>query len=271
MSETPVGVYAAINAVQSALSKEGIGKNRQASGGATYAFRGIDDIYNSLAGLLADHKLCIIPRVVTRNCVERVSASNKALFYVTVESEFDLVALDGSKHTARAIGEAMDSSDKATNKAMSAAYKYMCFQLFCIPTEAMAMDSETANHEVQPTRAEATRAAQEVGERKLELLRARVNPANDPPEIAERLEFIRTLVPGSVEALIKHCEAELAKVMGATEADFYFQEQSGAFSKAHPKKGRTAQHYIDFIKQLWSKVEELRLLKATADSKGETA
>ena len=32
-------------------------------------------------------------------------------------------------------GEAMDSADKSTNKAMSAAYKYMCLQVFCIPTE----------------------------------------------------------------------------------------------------------------------------------------
>ena len=30
-------------------------------------------------------------------------------------------------------GEAMDSSDKATNKAMSAAYKYACIQTFSIP------------------------------------------------------------------------------------------------------------------------------------------
>jgi hypothetical protein len=32
-------------------------------------------------------------------------------------------------------GEAMDSADKATNKAMSAAYKYAAFLAFCIPTE----------------------------------------------------------------------------------------------------------------------------------------
>ena len=56
--------------------------------------------------------------------------------YVTVDAEFDFVsALDGSKHTVRTFGEAMDSADKATNKAMSAAYKYAAFQAFAIPTE----------------------------------------------------------------------------------------------------------------------------------------
>lgn len=42
---------------------------------------------------------------------------------------------EGSVHTVCTYGEAMDSADKATNKAMSAAYKYAAFQTFCIPTE----------------------------------------------------------------------------------------------------------------------------------------
>ena len=38
----------------------------------------------------------------------------------------------------------MDSGDKATNKAMSIAFKYACFQVFCIPTEEMKdPDSDT--------------------------------------------------------------------------------------------------------------------------------
>jgi hypothetical protein len=50
--------------------------------------------------------------------------------------EFTLAsAIDGSTTLAQMFGEAMDSGDKATNKAMSAAYKYMAMQVFCIPTE----------------------------------------------------------------------------------------------------------------------------------------
>ena len=38
----------------------------------------------------------------------------------------------------------MDSGDKATNKAMAAAFKYALFQTFCIPTEEMKdADAET--------------------------------------------------------------------------------------------------------------------------------
>tara|TARA_R110000868_G_scaffold211993_2_gene462022 strand:+ start:4730 stop:5407 length:678 start_codon:yes stop_codon:yes gene_type:complete len=144
-----MSVYKAINAVQSELSKTGITKDRTNTQGSGYKFRGIDDVYNAIAPLLAKHGLCILPRVLARTCDERTSKSGGALFYVTVEAEFDFVcAEDGSKHTVKTFGEAMDSSDKATNKAMSAAYKYAAFQAFSIPTES-DNDADGNTHEVK--------------------------------------------------------------------------------------------------------------------------
>lgn len=99
--------------------------------------------------MLAKHGLCILPRFLSRLCDERESQAGKALFYVTVEGEFDFVSsTDGSKHTVKTYGEAMDSGDKATNKAMSAAYKYACMQAFSIPTEG-DNDADAQTHEVQ--------------------------------------------------------------------------------------------------------------------------
>ena len=142
-------VYKAIVAVQSDLAKGGIAKDKTCTQGASYKFRGIDDIYNALSPFLSAHGLCILPRMISRQCVERTSAKGNALFYTTVEAEFDFVsAEDGSMHTARTFGEAMDSGDKGTNKAMSAAYKYAAFQAFCIPTEG-DNDTENQTHEVK--------------------------------------------------------------------------------------------------------------------------
>lgn len=140
-------VYKAINAVQAALAKTGISKaNRNQQQG--YNFRGIDDVYNALSPLLAEHGLCILPRVLARTVVEHSTKSGGVLFYVTVEAEFDFVwAEDGSKHTVKTFGEAMDSGDKATNKAMSAAYKYAAMQAFAIPTEG-DNDADAQTHEV---------------------------------------------------------------------------------------------------------------------------
>lgn len=143
-------VYTAIAAVTADLSVEGISKDRnnQQQG---YKFRGIDDVYNALSPILSRHKLCMLPRVLSREVVERTTQKGNALFYVTVDVEFDLVsAEDASKHTIRTFGEAMDSADKATNKAMSAAYKYAAMQAFAIPTEG-DNDADAITHDVKPT------------------------------------------------------------------------------------------------------------------------
>lgn len=140
-------VYQAINAVQKDLASVGITKDRrnQAQG---YSFRGIDDCYNAIAPLLAKHGLCILPRVLSRDVREVTNAKGTLLFYTSVTVEYEFVAAeDGSKHTISMFGEAMDSGDKATNKALSAAYKYAVMQAFSIPTEG-DNDTENTTHEV---------------------------------------------------------------------------------------------------------------------------
>lgn len=137
-------VYAAINKVMAEMAKYGISKDRknQQQG---YSFRGIDDVYNALCPAMALAGLCMLPRVLSRTTSERTTKTGGVLFYAVVEVEYDLVSSeDGSKHTIRSIGEAMDSADKATNKAMSAAYKYAAMQAFAIPTEGNPdADAET--------------------------------------------------------------------------------------------------------------------------------
>jgi hypothetical protein len=49
----------------------------------------------------------------------------------------------------------MDSADKATNKAMSAAYKYAAFQAFAIPTEG---DNDADAHTPEPVSRKASPA-----------------------------------------------------------------------------------------------------------------
>lgn len=186
-------VYKAINAVQSDLSRDGITKDRrnQQQG---YNFRGIDDVYNALSPLLAKHGLCILPRILTRACEERQTAKGGVLFYVTVEAEFDFVsAEDGSKHVVRTFGEAMDSADKATNKAMSAAYKYAAFQAFAIPTEG---DNDADAHTPPPIQpadddsawADAIRAAES-----MEYLTAIAEELKENPPAGKTLAKVRAL------------------------------------------------------------------------------
>lgn len=148
--EAPPNVYQCIASVQAALAKHGIGKDSENTFDR-YKFRGVDAVYNALAPLLAQYGLNILPRIIDRQCAERVSKKGDPMFYVTVTAEFDLVsAADGSTHTVRTFGEAMDRSDKATNKAMAAAYKYMAFLTFAIPTEG-DNDADASTPEVAST------------------------------------------------------------------------------------------------------------------------
>ncbi len=145
-------VYKAISAVAGELSEQGIKKEIKQGSQVTYAFRGIDAVYNALAPALVKHGLLILPRCTDRTSCERVSKSGGALFYITVRAEFDFVSVeDGSTHTVVTFGEAMDSGDKATNKAMSIAYKYAAFQAFCIPTEETSADPDAEVHHPLPS------------------------------------------------------------------------------------------------------------------------
>lgn len=140
-------VLQAINAVMAEIAREGISKDRK-NEQQNYKFRGIDDVYNALAPILARNHLVITPKCLSRTKEVVTTAKGGTLFYVTVDMEFELAsAIDGSTKVAQMFGEAMDSGDKATNKAMSAAYKYMAMQEFCIPTEG-DNDADSTTHQL---------------------------------------------------------------------------------------------------------------------------
>ena len=142
-------IYKKIGDVMSSMATKGIGKDKrnQQQG---FNYRGVDDVMNALAPLLSHHGLLVLPRVLKRDVTQRESKSGGTLFCVVLEMEFDFIAVeDGSKHVVGPIiGEGMDSGDKASNKAMSIAYKYACFQAFCIPTEATAVEADAEVHNV---------------------------------------------------------------------------------------------------------------------------
>lgn len=128
-------VYQAIRLVAGDLAKDGIQKNRD-NNAQGFKFRGIDDVYNVIADILVRHGLDILPTYSDRVESSRVSSGSKTLFFVSVKGTFTFVSCeDGSSHDVVTYGEAMDSGDKATNKAMAAAHKYAILQTFHVPTE----------------------------------------------------------------------------------------------------------------------------------------
>lgn len=140
-------VYQAVNAITAALARTGIpksGRNQQQG----YAFRGIDQVYGHLAGLLAEHGLVVYPQVLERETTERQTQRGTPLYHVSmlVKYSFVLSSDPTSGFEVVVASEAMDSADKAVNKAMSAAYKYCALQTFAIPVEGEP-DADQDHHE----------------------------------------------------------------------------------------------------------------------------
>lgn len=142
-------VYPAMVAILQEISREGIGKNRK-NAQQGYSFRGVDDVMNAFAPLLAKHGLAIVPSFSDREVTERATKAGGAIFVVTVKGTFRLIAADGSSIEVGPIyGEASDTADKATNKAMATAFKYALFQAFCVPLEGVTGgDADEQTHEI---------------------------------------------------------------------------------------------------------------------------
>lgn len=109
-----------------------------------YKFRSIDDMYNKIQPVLPTLGLFFVPQVVESKEDMFKNAKGNQAIRVKLRVKYTVFADDGSNVEAIVEGESIDTSDKATNKALTAAFKYMLIQLFCISIEGMDdADSET--------------------------------------------------------------------------------------------------------------------------------
>lgn len=139
MSNSPI-IYKKMSQIMGEIGTIGKDQRNTAQG---FAFRGIDQFINALYPALVKHGVFIVPRVVKEeHDIREVTRSNGKASYdklVSLQVEYQFFAEDGSSVTVGPIAsEGIDTGDKATNKALSAALKYALIQTFSIPTEDMA-------------------------------------------------------------------------------------------------------------------------------------
>jgi len=136
-------IHKKISKVMSSVGAIGKGRKNTMQ---NYTFRGIDDMYNVLNKHLSDNGIFFASEIVSEKREERVTKSGGNLIYTILRIKWTVYAEDGSNITTETVGEAMDSADKSSNKAMSASYKYAMMQLFCIPIDE-PKDTENDTHE----------------------------------------------------------------------------------------------------------------------------
>jgi hypothetical protein len=116
-----------------------------------YKFRGIDDCFNAIHPALIKHGVFCCPQVLKAETTEIETNDGKVAFRVLLTIAHRFYADDGSYIEVITVGEGIDRSDKASNKAMSAAMKYCFIELFSIPTEDVE-DSDRDSPEAGKTR-----------------------------------------------------------------------------------------------------------------------
>lgn len=137
-------IYAALGAV---MEQVGAVKKNDRNDHAHFMFRGVDAVVNAVYPALVAHGVVVTPNVrsydygtVDVGQGERRKPMGHAR--VVVEYTFTS-AEDGSAITASAAGEAFDSGDKATPKAMSVALRTALLQSLMLPTDDPEPDASS--------------------------------------------------------------------------------------------------------------------------------
>jgi len=209
-SKTTTGkalIYERIAAIMAEVPA--IGKNNQ-NQEQRYRFRGIDDVYNSLHPLFVKHQVFTTSEILNKNREVWTNKNGTIMIEFTLQVKYRFTAIDGSSIETETMGQAMDSSDKASNKAMSMAHKAAILQIFMIPTvdiedaDANTPEPQAHGYQQQPPQqqqqngyTERARTPQEhrppvAPQQQNGYNRANQQP-NDRPASAKSLQYLRDL------------------------------------------------------------------------------
>ncbi len=169
MSEENTMIYSAICGVMEDIGVVGKNDVNKQQG---FKYRGIDAVMNALNPAMIRHKVFCVPEVLEQSREERTTKNGSNLIYSVCRMRYRFFTTDGSHVDAVVVGEGMDSGDKATNKAMAVAFKYACFQTFCIPTEAL-MDDPDAETPDQSSKKAPGASSRKTGEKKPESVKGK--------------------------------------------------------------------------------------------------
>ena len=177
-----------------------------------FMYRGVDAVMNALNPVMSKLGLFICPEVLEQTREERTNKNGTTLLYSILKMKYTMYAPDGSNVSCVVMGEGMDTGDKGSNKAMSVALKYACFQLFMIPTEEM-VDPDAECHEVKP--------------------KAKTVKKDEPAKVEQAQTIPAAEVPPVLAFLAKEREAlRVAREIDATQNNAIWNAQVAELKKA---------------------------------------
>ena len=101
-----------------------------------FNFRGIDSVVNAVSPALQKHGVIVVPSVEDYEyATVEIGRNRTAMGHVKVKVTYTFIGSSGDSIKATVVGEAMDSGDKATAKAMSVAFRTALLQALSLPTD----------------------------------------------------------------------------------------------------------------------------------------
>ena len=101
-----------------------------------YKFRGIDGVVNAVGPVLRKHRVIVVPDVRTFDYgTVHVGSNQTPMGHARVVVAYTFHGPAGDHIVSSAAGEAFDSGDKATPKAMSVAFRTALLQALALPTD----------------------------------------------------------------------------------------------------------------------------------------
>ena len=210
-------IYKKMNEVMKAVGSIGKDQTNTAQG---FKFRGIDQFVNALYPALTAAGVFmtadVLERTETIKDVIRSNGKPGVDKHVALRVKYTFHAEDGSSVYTTMAAEGLDSGDKATNKALSAALKYTLIQTFSVPTVDME-EGDRTSPEMGAT------AGKDV----------KVNPVATKTD----KKFLATTLPGATNPPVpKTLEESAATITKIAESmkDVKSNGSTGSFRKSEP-------------------------------------
>ena len=109
-----------------------------------FNFRGIDSVVNAVSPALQKFGVVVVPSVEEYDYqTVEIGRNRTAMGHVRVKVTYTFIGVNGDAIKATVVGEAMDSGDKATAKAMSVAFRTALLQSLSLPTDEVDPDAHS--------------------------------------------------------------------------------------------------------------------------------
>lgn len=198
-----VPIHVALAAVMADVSAVGKGEFNRDQG---FNFRGIDAVVNAVGPVLRRHGVIVTPHAEDVVYDVAPTRSGGRINTCRVRVRYVFTGPEGDAIECTVFGEAFDSGDKSTAKAMSVAFRVALLQALALPTHDP--DPDMSSYDAQPAGVNTTTGEMQPGPR--EALIADMNAATTTDELRETYskhavgnapEDLRTMFQARVDAV----------------------------------------------------------------------